>query len=190
MKTLGIYLLGLIMVAIFCLCIIRPVNAQAYNNNNYYYYYYYYGLTDNFKIRRIDLYDSMYIIYAQRGDSIFKIYSRQEMERPQGGEVLRVDSTYRLSLYPLFSIGILRSSLILYRGFRGRDIRYEYTPADYCVKNLFMANNIFDKCVYSEIPNINKTYRHSNLPNYRAPKKRLPKNIEKIRRGNAANPKK
>ena len=104
MKTHGNFLLGLIIgVAVFSSCMVRPVSAQVY----------YYGLTDNFKIRRIDLYDSMYIIYAQRGDSIFKIYSRQEMERPQGGEVLRVDSTYRLWIEPLLTVGSMRSSLIV-----------------------------------------------------------------------------
>ena len=182
MKTQGNFLLGLIVgIIIFCSCIAQSASAQIC----------YDSLIDNFKIRRIDLYDSMYIIYAQRGDSIFKIYSRQERERPQSGEVLRVDSTYRLCLYPLFSIGILRSSLILYGHFCGRAVRYEYTPADYCVKNLFSACNIFDKFVYPEYPDSKSTSVYNpQRPYLRAPKKRLPKNIEKIRRGNAANPKK
>ena len=183
MKTQGNFLLGLIVgIIIFCSCIVRPVNAQVY----------YYGLSDNFKIRRIDLYDSMYIIYAQRGDSIFQIYSRQEMERPQGGEVLRVDSTYRLWIEPLLTVGAMRSSFIVYRRFEGRAVRYEYSPADYCVKNIFWAYNILDKCVYPVIPDGYQYSRrpHSPAPCHKAPKKRLPKNIEKIRRGNAANPKK
>ncbi len=181
MKSRKNFLFGLAagIAAVFCSSIVQPVSAQIC----------YDSLIDNFRIRRIDLYDSMYIIYAQRGDSIFKIYSRQEMERPQGGEILRVGETYRLCLYPLFSIGTLRSSLILYGHFGGRAVRYEYSPADYCVRNLFSACNIFDKCVYPDIPDsIRTSVYNPGCPYLRAPKTRLPKDIEKIRRGNAANP--
>ena len=182
MKSHRRFLLMLTLwVSIFCSSLVQPVSAQNY----------YDGLTDDFKIRRIDLYDSMYIIYAQRGDSIFKLYSRQEIERPQGGEILQVGHTYRLCLYPLFMTGALRSSLIIYRRFRGRAIPppYMYHLSDYCVRNVFFACNIFDKCVYPKCPDSNIASRYSNYPDIKEPKKRLPRDINKIRKGNAANPK-
>lgn len=166
--TIGIF--------IFFLNYVFPARAQCKSD-----------IVDNFTIRRIDLYDSMYIIYAQRGDSIYKIYSRQKNESPQGGEIIRVGSTYRLCLNSLFTKGILRSWAHFARCIQGRCIKMIIMP-DYCVFNAFYANNIYGKRVYEKCLKDDE-YKYKYRKRMKEPKIKLPKDINKIRPGNAANPK-
>lgn len=179
MKSTKCFLHSMTLVIVFCFANhVLPTSAQIN----------YYNLTDSFTVRSIDLCDSMYIIYAQRGDSIYKIYSRQEVEKPKGGEIILVGNTYCFCLEPLLTEGALRSSLNVARNFHGRSIRF-YRNADYCVGNVFFAYNILDKRVYSECSYENRAYKYAKYGKIIKERRRLPKDITKIRPGNAANPK-
>lgn len=135
MKTNNSFLFSLMaLISVLFSNHITSVSAQ----NNY--------ICGDFIIRRIDLYDSMYMIYAQRSDSIYKIYSRQE-KTPPDGKILMIGNTYHFCLVPLFMKSALCSSLIVGRFFQGRTIYYRH-QADYCVHNVFFSNNICGKRVY------------------------------------------
>jgi len=101
----------------------------------------------NFTIRKIGLYKGMYIIYAQKGDSIYKIYSRKERKVPAGGKRLCVDSTYYLKLYPLYDEWLSNKP-----HFNTRVAEYLVTVANvnrkYCVGNMFCGYNIVGAHAY------------------------------------------
>lgn len=175
MKTNNSFLFGLMaLISVLFSSHITSVSAQ----NNY--------ICGDFIIRRIDLYDSMYMIYAQRNDSIYKIYSRQE-KTPPDGKILMIGNTYHFCLVPLFMKSALRSSLIVGRFFQGRTIYYRH-QADYCVHNVFFSNNICGKRVYDRRV-LGEYDEYKYRKELKEPKIKLPKDIDKIRPGNAANPK-
>lgn len=145
----------------------------------------------NFTIRKIGLYNGMYIIYAQKGDSIYKIYSRKERNVPAGGKRLRVDSTYYLQLYPLFRNDI-HEKTHCYTVVAEYPVVIKNTDRKYCVWNVFCGFNIVGAHAYDRhrcfkfVSTVKKdsVCPYPRLKKFKEPKIKLPAewdNIPQIR---------
>lgn len=122
-----------------------PCECPTFDNYDYSYRIGY------FTLRKVYSFEGMYVLYAQKGDSLYKIYSFKESEVPAGGREFHLDSTYYLYLQPVYADGSPASNKV---GKYWRFFRYvlsaRNTDRKYCVFNGYLACNIIDKYVYSK----------------------------------------
>ena len=111
----------------------------------------------NFTIRKLYVYNGLYIIYAQKEDSIYKFYSRKERMVPSGGKPLLVDSTYYLCLTPLLFDGLL-NKIHFYATVGEYPVKVINVSREYCVKNIFQACNVVSDMVYDSNQCFNIVY--------------------------------
>lgn len=149
----SIYLLVLFIVAVsFLRCAAPerlynyiPCECPTFDNYDYSYRIGY------FTLRKVYSFEGMYVLYAQKGDSLYKIYSFKESKVPAGGREFHIDSTYYLYLQPVYADGSPASNKV---GKYWRFFRYvlsaRNTDRKYCVFNGYLACNIIDKYVYSK----------------------------------------
>ena len=122
-----------------------PCECPAFNNYDYSYRIGY------FTLRKVYSFEGMYVLYAQKGDSLYKIYSFKESEVPTGGCEFHIDSTYYLYLQPVYDDRSPGSNrLHVSYGFFRYDLSAKNTNRKYCVFNAYIACNIIDKYVYSK----------------------------------------
>lgn len=128
-----------------------------------------------FIIRKIDFYKNMYIIYAQRGDSIYKIHSPREHKLPTNGKYLNVGDTCYLYLYPLLNDALFNKAHFII-DLKGYGFKLKNIHCKYCVKNVFGAANILSNYVYKECFTVEyyKKDRVRRLKRFKEPDIELP----------------
>ena len=100
--------------------------------------------TSRFQYVRWDM--NVRITFAQKGDSLYKIYSAWEPKYNCNGELMWPGRTCRLYLYPLYDESECKN-LDIADMFNMDWLEENHISPDCCVRNVFIATNLRDNCV-------------------------------------------